>query len=125
MATVKIKPKAEVTDTKVIKQKGKVLSEEVTTTALDTDLIGVTATAISPGKHSISTPPADVPKGLWCQVGFEASYTHNLGDFKSCKVGISLLVPCRHDEVDTVFVYSEKWVETRLQKQIGDLNKEG
>lgn len=49
-----------------------------------------------------------------CEVGLEASYTHNLGDYKSARVGVSLMIPCKHGEIDKVYDYAEKWVDKRM-----------
>ena len=32
----------------------------------------------------------------WCEVGVDASYTKNLGNYQSAKVGVTLKVPCQH-----------------------------
>lgn len=57
----------------------------------------------------------------WCEVGVEASYTHNLGDYKSCRVAVHLMVPCMHSEIDTVYSFVKEWVDDRLGKEVNDL----
>jgi hypothetical protein len=56
-----------------------------------------------------------------CEVGFEASYTKNLGDYQSAKVGVSLKVPCISAEVDDVFSYASDWVNAKLGKIVEEL----
>ena len=57
----------------------------------------------------------------WCEVGFEASYTHNLGNYKSTRVAVTLKVPCMHEEVDNVFDYAKTWVEEKLNPIVEEL----
>lgn len=76
----------------------------------------VDTSGVAPAKNTQQEP--------WCQVGFDASYTHNLGNYQSCKVGVSLTIPCPHGEIDAVFDFSKKWVQDRLQKEIDDLTGE-
>lgn len=59
-----------------------------------------------------------------CEVGVESSYTHNLGNYKSARVQVSLKVPCLHGEIDDVYDYAEKWVETRMTKLVEELTAE-
>lgn len=59
--------------------------------------------------------------GPLCEIGFESSYTHNLGDFKSARVGVSISIPCEFGEVDQVADYAEEWVNTRMEKLVADL----
>ena len=56
-----------------------------------------------------------------CEVGFEVSYTKNLGDYQSAKVGVSLKVPCTSAEVDDVFSYASDWVNAKLGKIVEEL----
>lgn len=100
VVSLKSKPPASATVSKAVSNKGVVLSEVVNTET---------------GKIPDFNNPATKPVvGPFCEVGFEGSYTHNLGDFKSCKVGISLKIPCQHSELDKVFDYAEEWVDKRL-----------
>jgi hypothetical protein len=95
--------------TVVNKIKGVVVSEE--TTQMDTKDVAKQMI----GEAFLSPAPQ------MCEVGLASSYTHNLGDFKSCKTEISLMVPCLPSEVDKVYDYVEKWVEARLQAVISGL----
>jgi hypothetical protein len=56
-----------------------------------------------------------------CEVGFEAGYTHNLGNFKSCRVGVSLKVSCPHGEIDEVYEIAKTWVSDRMDKAVTEL----
>lgn len=62
-----------------------------------------------------------IPAKAICEVGFEASYTKNLGDYQSARVGVSLKVPCAAAEVDDVFAYATDWVNVKLGKIIEEL----
>jgi hypothetical protein len=57
----------------------------------------------------------------WCEVGFEASYTHNLGNYQSAKVTVMLKIPCTHPEIDHVYEVAKTWVNTRMEAVIGEL----
>ena len=59
-----------------------------------------------------------------CEVGVESSYTHNLGNYKSARVQVSLKVPCRHGEIDEVYDYAEHWVEARMTKLVEELTEQ-
>jgi hypothetical protein len=61
--------------------------------------------------------------GPWCEVGVEASYTHNLGNYQSARYGISLKVPCIIGEVNKVFEFTKAWVEERMQSAIEELQE--
>ena len=56
-----------------------------------------------------------------CEVGVDASYTKNLGNFQSAKVGVSLRVPCAHGDIDDVFAYAKDWVNNKLSAIIEEL----
>ena len=64
---------------------------------------------------------AEVVESAPCVVTVEASYTHNLGDYKSCRVGVQLSIPCRHAEINDTFTYSENWVNERLSGMMKDI----
>lgn len=68
-----------------------------------------------------NTNPADTP---WCQVGFSAGYTHNLGNYQSARVDVSLVIPCKHGEIDKVFEVGKKWVNDRVEALVGELTAE-
>jgi hypothetical protein len=69
--------------------------------------------------HSQETPPWEgeaASEDPWCQVAFGASFTKNMGNHESLKVGVDLTIPCRHCEIDEVFEYAKKWVDERMKK---------
>lgn len=93
-------------ETKVeTKNKGVVLSEKN-----DTEKVDVPETVASPA-------PSAEP---YCEVGFDASYTMNLGDYNSTRVSVSLKIPCRHSEIDDVFTYANEWVNGKMEALIDD-----
>lgn len=98
--------KGSATSSKVIKDKGKVLAEEATTETVDLPKEGSTSST-----------------GPWCEVGVEASYTHNLGNYQSARIGVTLKVPCNAPEIDEVFEYAQSWVDTKMQKLMADLQE--
>lgn len=57
----------------------------------------------------------------WAQVGIEAGYTHNLGDFRSCRISISLTLPCRLEEIDQVYEVGKAWVEERMNTAVEEM----
>ena len=101
-----LKKKAAATESKTITDKKVVISEDVVTKAVE-----VPANVL--GQAQKLTP--------WCEVGVEASYTHNLGNFQSCRVAVSLKVPCPHDEIDKVFEYAQTWVDGKMNTMMSDL----
>lgn len=58
--------------------------------------------------------------GPWCEVGLEASFTKNLGNFQSQRVGVSLKVPCLIGEIDEVFKFTEGWVDEKMEALTAD-----
>ena len=59
--------------------------------------------------------------GPWCEVGVDASYTHNLGNYQSAKIGVSIKVPCLHGEINAVFDFAKGWVDNRMNTLIEEL----
>ncbi|MGK9084951.1 hypothetical protein KXR64_16625 [Brucella intermedia] len=105
MALKLTKKQTTATTTVENKDKGKTISEETS-------------------QESVHVPEEVTPSvasGEQCRVGFEASYTHNLGDYKSTRIGISLSIPCSHEEIDQVADYAEEWVDARLKKCVEDI----
>ncbi|MCO5157902.1 MAG: hypothetical protein M9945_14330 [Aquamicrobium sp.] len=106
MALKLSKKAATATKTTTHKDQGKVISEETSQENVEIP------EEVSP---EISASPE------LCRVGFEASYTHNLGDFKSTRIAISLSVPCEYGEIDQIADYAETWVDGRLSKCVSDI----
>jgi hypothetical protein len=94
------------TMSKQIKDKGTVVSEDNTQEQVDT-----------PTSKVVSSDP-------WCEVGVDMSYTHNLGNYQSAKIGVSLRLPAQVSEIDEVFTYAKEWVDNKLQSMIEDLQSE-
>lgn len=72
--------------------------------------------------EEVETPASPSPTEQQCEVGVEMSYTHNLGNYQSARVQVSLKVPCVHAEIDEVYDYAKGWVETRLEGLVEELN---
>ncbi len=101
----KAPPEAEVT--KVMKESGKTVAETSKTEKVE-DAPGVgdmTDTEVQP----------------WCQVGVQSSYTHNLGNYQSVKIGVSIMIPCKPPEINEVYQFCKDFVDDRLTKEIADL----
>lgn len=94
------------TMTKQMKDHGQVISDETQEEKVDT-----------PANNAPSQDP-------WCEVGVDMSYTHNLGNYQSAKVGVSLRLPAQVAEIDQVFDYAKEWVDTKLQGMIEELQSE-
>lgn len=75
-------------------------------------------------QEEVETPADPAPTEQQCEVGVEMSYTHNLGNYQSARVQVSLKVPCVHAEIDEVYDYAKGWVETRLEGLVEELNAE-
>lgn len=65
----------------------------------------------------VSASPTTEPL---CEVGVNAGFTKNLGNYQSARVDVSLKIQCRHEEIDAVFDYGRQWVEGRLEELIKD-----
>jgi hypothetical protein len=59
--------------------------------------------------------------GPWCEVGLDASYTHNAGNYQSVKVGVSLRLPCLPGEINEMFDYAKAWVDKRMNTLVEEL----
>lgn len=105
--TIKTKA-AKATVQKQLKNKGEVIAE--TGQAEDVEL--PEQFAAKEGSH-----------GPFCEVGVDMGYTHNLGNFQSARVDVSLKVPCLHHEVDDVFNYAKTWVNNRMEEMISELSE--
>lgn len=97
-------PKAEIS--KELKESGNTVGEETTE---ETPNLKV-------GENKLGDP--------WCTVGFEAGYTHNLGNYQSARVAVMLSVPCPHSEIDEVYDMAQSWVNERMTKVIEELNED-
>jgi hypothetical protein len=105
MALKLTKKPATATVTKEAKSKGTTVSEETTQQEVP--------------EFAVET---EKPEQL-CEVGVDMSYTHNLGNYQSARVAVSLKVPCKHAEIDGVFDYAKGWVENKLESLVGELQE--
>ena len=100
------KPKpAEATVTTENKTKGEMTSS--TSEGIDTS-------DLQPGAALATLKPV-------ADIGFGLSYTHNLGDFKSTRVEISLSLPVPLDELEEGYAKAKEWVEAKLQPIVDEL----
>lgn len=53
-----------------------------------------------------------------CNVGVNAKFTMNLGNYNSVQLGCSLNVPCKHDEIDEVHEFAKDWVNDKMSEMI-------
>ena len=77
------------------------------------------------GKNSLMTMPDPDSQNPNCEVGFDAGYTHNLGNYQSAKVGVSLKIDCAHNEIDEVYDYAMEWVNDKMAKLREELEGSG
>lgn len=80
----------------------------------------------TPVSEDVSQEPVEVPGNAptaeqLCEVGVEMSYTHNLGNYTSARVQVSLRVPCEHAEIDSAYDYSREWCDNKLNGLIEEL----
>lgn len=110
MCALKLTKKSPTAETKVeTKSKGETIAEENKTET------------VAPMEGSAAAVGSLDP---WCEVGVEASYTHNLGNYQSCRVQVSLRMPCVAGEINEVFEYSKAWVDEKMQIMMAELNEE-
>jgi hypothetical protein len=64
----------------------------------------------------VHKPEGTIVPAQQCEVGVDASYTHNLGNYQSCRIGVSLKVPCSIDEINGVYTMAKDWVDTRMSQ---------
>lgn len=69
---------------------------------------------VMPEKHEVGMALMSVEPP--CEVGMEASYTHNLGNYSSARVAVSLKVPCEKTGIEETFEWVKDWVETKLNE---------
>ena len=60
----------------------------------------------------------------WCEIQVDASYTKNLGNYQSAKIGVSLKMPARVAELDETFNFTRDWVNGKLESLVADLESE-
>lgn len=84
-----------------------------------------TSTEVAKTQEQVPVPLNDAQvQGVPCTIGFEASYTKNLGNYESTRIGITLTIPCRHDEIDSVYDFAQEWVNAKMGKCVDDLTAE-
>ena len=66
--------------------------------------------------------PVSAPETPYCMVGVDGSYTKNLGNFQSAKVGVCLSLPAQFDQIDEAFDFAAEWVNGKLETLIADLD---
>lgn len=103
---IKLTKKAEAVETKEIKEKQQVISEDTKTEELE-----------------LPKEIADSGGGAGCEVGVDMSYTENLGNYRSARVGVSLKVTVAHHEIDEAFVYAKEWVDQRMQVLVAEVQE--
>ncbi|MEJ6846780.1 hypothetical protein [Sinorhizobium fredii] len=102
-----MKKSATATQSTQVKDKGTVVSEDVEEEKVEL-----------PGELDKTA------EGPWCEVGVDASYTHNLGNYQSAKVGVTLKIPCLHGEINDVFDFAKSWVDEKMQGLIDELQSD-
>ena len=98
------------TQTYQMKDHGKIVAESVTQNEVEV-----------PAGLTEALNPSTAQGAAFCEVEVDASYTHNLGNYKSAKMGVALRVPCKHVEVDGVYDWTKAWIEKRISDLAGEL----
>ncbi len=126
--TVKKKATAEVAIQK--KAKGEVLLETATQEVVETESAASSTdlheahqlSEMQGGPIAVSTATLEAQQLMpYCEIGFEASYTHNLGNYESARVNVSIKIPCLHGEIDEAFEYAKTWVDQKLNSVNAEL----
>lgn len=106
---IKLKPKqAEAVETKTITESGQVISEDTETKQVEVP-------------EEIQTSNVNATPG--CEVGVDMSYTENLGNYRSARVGVSLKVTVAHEDIDEAFDYAKAWVDQRMETMVGEVQE--
>lgn len=66
-----------------------------------------------------------VKEGLTAEIGCELSYTMNLGNYQSARLGVSIKAPSNLDvdSLDHTFEYLNQWCDAKLSGMIKDAKK--
>lgn len=56
-------------------------------------------------------------------VGITESVTLNVGDYESCKIAVTLNVPCHIEEVEDAYDFAYRFVEDRVAKEVAEVKK--
>jgi hypothetical protein len=62
-----------------------------------------------------------VLEGPTCNVGVDASFTKNMGNYESLRLGVSIHLPCYHHEIDEVFDFGKEWVNAKMETLLAEL----
>ena len=57
----------------------------------------------------------------FCEVGFEAGYTHNLGNMQFAKIAVSIKIPAAYADINEAFDYGVEWVNSRVSKIVEEM----
>jgi len=104
MAITFKKPSGQAVTSKELKNKGESVLEETIT-------------------EPIEVAPSNPEPDTLCEVGFETSFTKNLGNYQSLKVGVQIKIPCIHGEINQVFDYATNWADAKMQKLLEETNE--
>jgi hypothetical protein len=102
----------------------KIKSKPATATTTKTMTDKKTVVSEDTQQEQIDTPADPNPTEPQCEVGVEMSYTHNLGNYQSARVQVSLKVPCVHAEIDDIYNYAREWVDNKLNGLVEELQAE-
>jgi hypothetical protein len=69
---------------------------------------------VSTGETLVSVEP-------FCEVGIDVSFTKNLGNFESAKVGVSLRMPSTKEGLDETFEQITAWANGKIEKIVSEL----
>lgn len=101
---------------KIVKPTGKALLEKKTSKKGQTVSEQTT-------EEEVASPKSEPIEASPCMVECSMSYTHNLGDYNSLKMGVRLSIPAKHDEINDVYDFAKEWVEERLNAMVAENTK--
>jgi len=59
--------------------------------------------------HRFHTAPAEVEVSV--------GLTINTGNYNTARIQVSVRIPCYKEEIDEAYVFAQKWVEERVQRE--------
>lgn len=65
--------------------------------------------------------PTAMKEGNPAYINITAGMTKGLPNYSSAKISISITYPCIPDEINTSYEKLKQWIDTRLSKEIAEL----
>lgn len=85
----------------------------------------MTSVELGAGKGKFQTPSEsqDVIPGQFetykeFAIGIEGSRTINLGDYNSCRIGVSLNIPCHPKNAEQAYAWGLEWIGQKIMTEV-------